>query len=157
MPIVYASPISTARDGWTARLIALGVAIACLAPLVTAALLMPNPQGTGSHEGLGLARCQFMYRTGIPCPSCGMTTSWTWFVRGNLLASFYVQPMGCVLAFLAACGVWAGLYVALTGRPVYRLSRVVNGRYVLVPLLAFAILAWAWKIFIHVHEMDGWN
>jgi hypothetical protein len=86
-----------------------------------------------------------------------MTTSWAWFARGNLAASLYVQPMGTVLAALAACGFWIGLYVAFTGRPVYRLLRVIPGRYYFVPLLSFAILAWGWKIFIHLTGSDGWH
>ena len=85
-----------------------------------------------------------------------MTTSFTWFVRGNVAASVYVQPMGAMLAFLAACSVWVGLYIGLTGRPVHRLLRLVPSRYYLVPLFALAILAWAWKILIHVHGWDGW-
>ena len=157
VPVIYARVGGAERLAWRMRLWAAGIALACLAPLLVAAVLSPNPDGTGSHEALGLARCQFLARTGIPCPSCGMTTSWTWFARGNLAASLYVQPMGTVLAFLAACGVWVGFYVAATGRPVYRLLRVLPGRYLFVPLLGFAIVAWAWKIYIHVHGIDGWK
>ena len=97
-----------------------------------------------------------MDRTGLPCPSCGMTTSFCWFARGNVAASFYVQPMGAVLAALAGCCAWAGFYVAVTGRPVYRLLRLVPPRYSLVPLLAAFVLAWAWKMFIHTRGLDGW-
>jgi hypothetical protein len=89
--------------------------------------------------------------------SCGMTTSFSWFVRGNLLASLYVQPMGMALAMITACCVWGGSYVAATGRPVYRLLRLLPGRYYLFPLLALGVLAWGWKILIHLNGLDGWR
>jgi hypothetical protein len=86
-----------------------------------------------------------------------MTTSFTWFVRGNLAASVYVQPMGAALALLAAGSVWVGFYVALTGRPVHRLLWLLPSRFYLVPLFTLAVLAWAWKIYIHVKGWDGWG
>ena len=75
----------------------------CLLVLVIASQLTPSPAGYGSHTGypLRLQSCVFMDRTGLPCPSCGMTTSFCWFVRGNVAASVYVQPMGAVLAAMA--------------------------------------------------------
>ncbi len=102
---------------------------------------------------LGLPRCEFFARTGIPCPSCGMTTAFAWFVRGHLLESFYVQPMGFVLAMAACSAVWGGFYIALTGRPIYRVLWIIPSRYYVMPLLAWAIIAWGWKIFSHLH---GW-
>ncbi len=77
-------------------------------------------------------------------------------MRGNLPASIYVQPMGAFLAALCCAGVWTGTYVALTGRPVYRLLMVVPDRYLYLPLIALGIVGWAWKIFIHLHGWDGW-
>jgi hypothetical protein len=84
-----------------------------------------------------------------------MTTSFACFVRGHLLNSLYVQPMGTVLAALACCAVWGGAYVALTGRPVYRLLWVIPSRYYVLPLMSWGVVAWAWKIFIHVRGSDG--
>jgi hypothetical protein len=86
-----------------------------------------------------------------------MTTSWSWFARGNVAASLYVQPMGTILALMACWCAWAGFYVALTGRPVYRLLHVVPGRYYCVPLMVIAIAAWGWKIYIHLAGIDGWR
>jgi hypothetical protein len=163
VPIIYTGTTARAGDarggrlGLGARLIALGVAIACLSVLTLASRLPPNPAGVGSHRGLGLAGCQFLDSTGLPCPSCGMTTSFAWFAHGNLVASVYVQPMGAALAVIAAACVWGGLYVALSGRPVYRLLRLLPGRYYLLPLLALAVLAWGWKILIHLNGLDGWR
>jgi hypothetical protein len=157
VPIIYcrmaAPAVLTWRGRWAAALLGCG----CLAMLVTAALLAPDPSGSGTHTQLGLAPCQFKLRTGLPCPSCGMTTSFTYFARGNLLASLYLQPMGMMLALLTAAGVWVGFYVAAAGRPVYRLLRFVPTGYYLIPLMAWAVGAWGWKIMLTLGKMDGWR
>jgi hypothetical protein len=65
--------------------------------------------------------------------------------------------MGTVLALLAAAAAWAGFYIALTGRPAHRLLRLLPARYTLFPLLLFVVLAWGWKILIHLNGADGWR
>jgi hypothetical protein len=101
--------------------------------------------------------CNFEQRTGIPCPGCGMTTSVAWFVRGNLLASVYVQPMGAIGALFCAAGVWIGLYLAITGKAAHRLLQMIPVGYYLMLILLVGVLAWAWKIFIHLKGIDGWT
>ena len=139
------------------RLLSAAIAAACLAVLITAAVLAPSPSGVGTHTALGLQPCQFLARTGLPCPGCGMTTSFSWFARGNIEASLYVQPMGMVLAILCAATFWAAAYVAVSARPVHRLAQRIPPRYYLWYLPSLAIVAWAWKIWIRVHHVDGWH
>lgn len=139
------------------RLLAGTMAAGCLLVLVLAAWLPPSPTGYGTHRGLGLSECAFLARYNLPCPACGMTTSFAWFARGNLPASLYVQPMGTALAAGAAMAVWVAGYVAATGRPVHRLIGVVPDRLWVVPLLSLAVAAWAWKMFIHLRGIDGWR
>ena len=40
---------------------------------------------------------------------------------------------------------------------LYRLIAAVPARYHALPLLVFALAAWAWKMFIHLHGIDGWK
>ena len=47
--------------------------------------------------------------------------------------------------------------LAVSGRPAHRLLNYLPGRYYLWPLLIFGVLAWVWKIFIHVTGRDGWG
>lgn len=157
VPIIYSPRFEANRLPLLWRGVALGVALGCLGVLITAGMVRPSPSGVGTHQGLGMYACNFLERTGIPCGSCGMTTSFAWFARGNLLASLYIQPMGLALAMLCAMSVWAGLYIAITGRPVLRLLNLVPARYCLGPLLGLFVLAWVWKIYIHLHGMDGWG
>jgi hypothetical protein len=152
---LYVAPLRRRLSIW-GRLFALALSLACFTVLVIAAKLQPSHTGVGSHREIGLQPCHLMERTGVPCPSCGMTTSFAWFVRGNLLASFYIQPMGMLAALAAACCVWIGAYVAFTGRPVHRLLLQLPARAWLIGLLSFGIAAWGWKIFIHLKGLDGW-
>jgi hypothetical protein len=156
-PAIYSGPSPAQPLSAGARAVALLISGACLAVLLVAAKLNPNPAGESTHTQLGMNGCQFLAQTGLPCPSCGMTTSFAWFVRGNLLASLYVQPMGMVLAMLTALTFWTALYTGLTGKPLARLMRTIPPRYYVVPLLTWALAAWGWKIFIHLHGIDGWK
>ncbi len=129
----------------------------CLALLLVAARLQPNPTGVGTHEALRHKPCEFLVRTGLPCPSCGMTTSFAWFVRGNFAASLWVQPMGFVLAVLATAAFWVALYMGLSGKPALRLMCVLPARYYLGPLMLFGIAAWGWKMILVLNRVDGWK
>jgi hypothetical protein len=143
--------------GAVSRLVALGVAVGCLGLLVIGSYLRPNgAAGISTHTQLGLQRCEFEARTGLPCPSCGFTTSVSYFAHGNIAASFYLQPMGFLIACAFAAGVWAGGYIAFTGRPVHRLLGMLPWRPLLLVLLTVAIGGWAWKIGIHLTGHDHW-
>jgi hypothetical protein len=93
---------------------------------------------------------------GIPCPSCGYTTSVTYFAHGNVLASAYLQPMGFVIGLFFAMTVWIGGYVAVTGKPVYRHLGRLPGRAWVLGVLTIAIVGWGWKIWIHSTGHDHW-
>ncbi len=74
-----------------------------LALLGTAAWLKPDPYGLGlgTHEQLGLPPCGFREYFGIRCPSCGMTTSWSYLVRGRVLSALASNTGGTLLGAIA--------------------------------------------------------
>jgi hypothetical protein len=72
--------------------------------LLTAAWLRPNAAGLGTHQQLGLPPCTMRVVAGIRCPSCGMTTSWSHMMRGQVLQSFAANSGGALLALAAAVG-----------------------------------------------------
>src|SRR5438876_11312825 len=78
------------------------LAVALVAVFSVARWLEPSPKGYGTHTQLGLPPCSFAWVTGHPCPSCGMTTSFAWFVRGRLDRSFQANPGGSLLALASA-------------------------------------------------------
>ncbi|MBL8677683.1 MAG: DUF2752 domain-containing protein [Myxococcales bacterium] len=56
--------------------------------------LTPNPSGFGTHRQLGLPPCEFGAMTGIPCPGCGLTTSFAHTAHGHFIAGFAAHLMG---------------------------------------------------------------
>jgi hypothetical protein len=156
IPTIYAPPAKPIRLSLTGRLLSLAASVACLTVAIIAWKLPPSPSGVGSHHKLGMLPCNMLEVTGIPCPSCGMTTSFAWFYKAHLVGSLYVQPAGFVLAYLTAVVCVLGLYQAMTGRPIHRLLKIVSIR-IWVPL-AIGVLAfgWGWKIMIHLSGRDGW-
>ena len=156
VPLIYTRLGGAPRLKIAGRLTAASIALCCFFVLGLAAYLKPSHEGVGTHRAMGFSSCDFMNRTGLPCPTCGMTTSFAWFARGNFLASFYVQPMGFVLAVLTAASAWAALYIAITGKPAHRLMQLLPHRYYLIPLMMFAVASWGWKMFIHTKGFDGW-
>jgi hypothetical protein len=134
---------------------AAGVAIACLTVLVIARWMVPDARGTGTHLQIGLRPCGFLERTGLPCATCGMTTSFAQFVRGNVLAAAWVQPLGAVAALGCAVGFWVAGYAAVTGRPAYRVLRRLPLGWSVGLLLALWLFAWAWKMGLVLHDRDG--
>ena len=157
VPIIYAPPVRPIRLSAYERLIAFAVAAACIGLTATALRLHPSPDGTGTHQGLGFLPCTMLLTTGIPCPSCGMTTSFAWFCRGNLAASFWVQPAGFVLAWLTGILLVYSLYEAITARPIHRLLRLVPIRVLVAVAMGVLAFGWGWKIIIHLWGIDGWK
>jgi len=152
---VYAPKRVRQRLGFGARALAMSISLTCLAVLMTAVAVVPSADGIGTHAALGLARCGFEQKHGLPCGTCGMTTSFAWFVRGRFFHSAYVQPFGFLLAGLSGLTFWASLYVALSGRPAHRLL----GRLPVWPIAYVTIVlffaAWGWKIFLRGRGLDG--
>jgi hypothetical protein len=137
----------TVRVHGQARLVWLGIAMGCAAVLGMARYLTPNPAGLGTHQQLfGLAPCSFVLTSGLPCPTCGMTTSFAHMMHGHPLAAFKVQPAGAILCLLTAGTCVFGLYVAVSGNlATLNWNRIGPVRL----MLAFGLLilgGWAFKI-----------
>ena len=84
--------------------------------LAVASWLTPEPCGIGTHEQLGLPTCRFVAAWQIRCPSCGMTTAWTYAVRGNVAQALAANVGGTLLAWAAMAAVPWTLAAACTGR-----------------------------------------
>ena len=69
--------------------------------LVLAGLLRPDPRGNGTHQQLGLPPCSLLILSGIPCPACGMTTSWALATKGRFQEALNAHVSGTLLALLA--------------------------------------------------------
>lgn len=127
---------------WRDRWCGLAVLLPCLALLLVAAGLTPNPQGYGTHTQLNLEPCGFEVAYALPCATCGMTTAFALAADGRLIASFVVQPAGMVLAILTAMGVWLGAWALIRGLPITKLLVGLWRPRVIVGFIALILLAW---------------
>lgn len=120
-----------------------------LALLLTAALLRPDPAGHGTHRQLGLPPCTLLLYTGFPCPSCGMTTSWSHLMHGDLSAAVRANFGGTLLAVCAGLfGVWT-LPQAIVGRrfPLPRDGILIAGvaAVLVVVLVDYGVRLHGWR------------
>lgn len=98
------------------RVIVLTGGAGLLGLLFAARWLTPDIRGLGTHEQLGLPPCGFYLWWGLPCPSCGMTTSWAWLVRFEFAEAFQQHFGGALLGlFSFVLGGWLVLS-AIRGR-----------------------------------------
>jgi hypothetical protein len=72
-----------------------------------------------THRQLGLPPCTFKRLTDLPCPSCGMTTSFALLVRGDLWNSARANFAGTALAVFGLLFIPWALVTALKGRVVW--------------------------------------
>lgn len=68
--------------------------VASSAVLLAARWVVPSPTGLGTHEQLGLPPCGFLLLAGLPCPACGLTTSFAHMARLDLGAALHAHPVG---------------------------------------------------------------
>lgn len=92
--------------GLRKRLCLLLVSALLLSGFGLAAWIQPDPRGFGSHQQLHLPPCTFQSQFHLPCPACGMTTSFAHFVRGHWLQALrssttaFVLAIECLLALM---------------------------------------------------------
>lgn len=122
------------------------VSLGCLTLLSVAAWLNAAPAGHGTHTQLGLTPCLWEAASSRPCPTCGMTTAFAHAADGDLSASFATQPMGSLLAVLAASLFWASGYAAATGSQIAaEYEKLLRPRSVWL-LAGLAAAAWVYKL-----------
>lgn len=113
--------LPTSEYSWWLRC-AFGLLGAVLITLLcVAAWLRPEPRGRGTHQQLGLPPCTFVMLWNKPCPTCGMTTSWSNLMRGRFREALAANVGGTLLGVIAVvAGPWL-LCSAVRGRTVGRL------------------------------------
>jgi hypothetical protein len=146
---------------WWMRGLLVLMAAGLIAVFVTAARLDPygadgHARSMETHRQLGLPPCTFYAFTGLPCPSCGMTTSFALLIRGDVVNSLRANAVGTLLAaFCLALIPWS-LASAWLARPLFITSiepvlmRLVIGFLVLLLGRWAIVLTWLWLTHSHV-------
>lgn len=148
VPLIYAHHRPLPKLSFVHRAVAALISGLCIAVLVIAARLHPDPSGIETHLQLGLQPCGLLRTTGVPCPTCGMTTSFSFLAHGQILSSLHAQPAGTFFAFCTAMAAWVGLYIAATGRPSAKLINQLPVHRVFLGMLAIGLVGWVYKIII---------
>ncbi|MEC8382644.1 MAG: DUF2752 domain-containing protein [Myxococcota bacterium] len=82
---------------WEARITGFVMFIPSAIVLGIARYLEADHRGFGTHQQLGLGGCTFLDLTTLPCPMCGMTTTFTHMAHLNFYTAICTQPFGVVL------------------------------------------------------------
>ncbi len=128
------------------RLLLVALALGLSAVFATAVYLDPyrggQPLRMETHRQLGLPECTFKEMTKLPCPSCGMTTSFALMVRGDVWNAAQANVVGALLA--AFCMLFLPWSVAcvLTGRFLFVRSVERTMTRLVVAFFVLMLLRW---------------
>jgi hypothetical protein len=121
------------RADRTERRLAMFLALLGIAVFAAAALLDPyqadgSPRTHGTHQQLGLPPCWTQAILGLPCPTCGMTTSISLLVHGDPGAAMAANWAGVVFGAAGLVATPLLVWIAVSGRRPgsFRLERVVG-------------------------------
>ena len=120
--------------------------ICVLAGFFAASQVNPDPRGFGTHQQFGFPPCSFRQIFGIPCPSCGGTTSVAHFVRGQWIRSMESNVAGFCLALLglmflpwSLVSIYKGHLIGVSSRSHLYLS-------ISISLSLIAVVQWVWRL-----------
>lgn len=116
------------------------------AVLVTAAMLSPNPLGHGTHTQLGLPPCGFLSFTGVPCPGCGLTTSFSHMVRLEVVGAARANPFGVPLFLVTFFSIPISALGLIRGWGVLDTLDRMRFERVAVMLSLCAIVSWGVRV-----------
>ena len=125
---------------------ALVVALTSLAVLIIARRLRPSPTGVGTHQQLGLPACPLLHLTGVPCPTCGFTTSFAYGVRGQFSQAILAQPAGFVIFCLTALSIPASIYLLYRRKSWAQALDTKAAKLSCYGLAVIIALGWLYKI-----------
>jgi hypothetical protein len=127
------------------RFLAAMTALVPLFALGLARQLEPSSSGLGTHQQLGLPPCSMRLILGIRCPGCGMTTSWSHFVRGDWHQSLATSVGGFLFALFAVWIAFLALRTLFTARiPGDRTQTVIV--VTAIGIFAISILQWLYRL-----------
>jgi len=94
------------------------LALALMAGFGLARSLTPSVAGFGTHQQLGFPPCTTRALWNIPCPACGMTTSFAHFTRLQWPSALRANATAVAVALLCLLAIPWFLWSAWQGRLV---------------------------------------
>lgn len=114
--------------------------------LMLARMLTPSIAGYGTHEQLGLPPCLFFKLTGIPCPNCGLTTSFAHSARFHFYQAFIAQPFGLIVFCLTVASIPVFVFLLHQRISWSEFIRAKGFDRLIYALIAIYLLGWIYKI-----------
>jgi hypothetical protein len=126
----------------------IGIALALISVFVVAVRLKPynedgSPLSMATHRQMGLPPCTFYATTGLPCPSCGMTTSFALLVRGDVVNSLRANAVGTLLALFCMMLIPWCLASVVCKRTLFLYSVERALTFVVLTFLSLMLMRWA--------------
>ena len=93
-----------------------------------------------------LGPCGLKQKYGLPCPTCGMTTSVLAFSQGKVFEAFYIQPTAALLCCVLVIVAFLAFFIAVFG--VYfgfikRFFAEVKIKHIILALIVIVAAGWA--------------
>lgn len=107
-----------------------------LGTTIVGALLHPSAAHHGTHRELGLPPCTCVLLFDRPCPACGLTTSFTATIHGDLPAAFAAHPFGPIL-YLSFTALAILAMIAIVKKDADRFDRASGSKFAMVLALVF--------------------
>ncbi|MBL8798284.1 MAG: DUF2752 domain-containing protein [Planctomycetia bacterium] len=145
--VAYLEPVRPDMNWWV-RGTLLGMALGFTIVFGIALRLNPYREDGSAlrgetHRQLGLPPCTFKVMAGLPCPSCGMTTSFSLLVRGDLWNSLRANAVGTMLALGGLAFVPWSLASVVCKRPLLITSMEKALIVVVLAFLVLMLLRWS--------------
>jgi len=90
--------------------------------------------------------CGLKQRYGLPCPTCGITTSVLAFSQGRIAESFYIQPAAGLLCCVMVVVAFLSFFIAVFGVYFVFLKRFffeVKIKHIILALIVIIAAGWA--------------
>jgi hypothetical protein len=117
--------------------------------VLAALVVQPGPDEWSYLFGRQLGGpCGFQEVTELACPSCGMTRSWLWLVRGDLYKAFTYNAAGALLLMgLMLMGVLGAIRLATRDPAKLRIPFKVLSTVVIVWMVGPYLSFWIARMF----------
>jgi hypothetical protein len=113
-----------------------------LAVLVVARALAPDPSLVGTHVQLGLPPCAFLAWTGVPCPTCGLTTAFAHMARLEITMAARAHWLGPLLFALNVAALPLCAFACVRALPFAQVIKRLRLARVAAIIAAAATVGW---------------
>ncbi|HSD06112.1 DUF2752 domain-containing protein [Flavobacterium sp.] len=106
-------------------------------------------------SNLDLTVCLFKRITSLPCPSCGITRSVSYFFNGEIINSLFLNPFGAIAAIIMIVSpVWIIFDFIKKKQSFFdfykKAEHLIRNKTIAISLIGLVILNWIWNIYKHL-------